>query len=451
MVLAHPRDILCRYLARRHAERTRFGELFTIHVSDLVSRADFVYLERVGAPVPICGHLARMHMGFMWEKEVESEMARRGYVHEPEYVARVIAELAFPDGHTERREYTLVAHPDFVLNPTRPEHIVEMKSTRWDKKEVEVIVRGQISMLRRFDYPFPEELWDEGTNAPRFPAFWNWLFQVAVYRWYHGWRRRVPVTLLAIFRNSVDEFNVPESGLRALLEAPVARGGPSTFDSRLAIVIQALELARRGYDPLHPLALAVIEQVHPIGMMGYIGNDDRLVTEGYTLPYFKLTNYDYERDAWIFAVWREVFGLSRRPILLGEPIPRMPVDVCREIQRRYRDAIDRICASSEPEKRMWCVLIRNCIMGAPNIAKAELVRYYATYLFPFLARLAGVLAERLNVPAVRIIRKAPVGVSRSPLQITEEAVEQKLERLEARLQEEPEVSETEPEELVPHI
>ena len=78
MAAVHPRDILCNYLARIHGERTRYGQLSIMHVSDLLQRKDLLYIERTISPAPVCHHLARMYQGFMWEKEIMREFAWKG-------------------------------------------------------------------------------------------------------------------------------------------------------------------------------------------------------------------------------------------------------------------------------------------------------------------------------------------------------------------------------------
>jgi len=388
MAAVHPKDILCNYLARIHGERTRYGQLSIMHVSDLLQRKDLLYIERTISPAPVCHHLARMYQGFMWEKEIMREFARYGYVHEPEYHARVVARLRYPSGREERREYTLLAHPDFVLNPSRPAHIIEMKTTRWGREEVISIVQGQYRTFRAFGVEVPQPFGLDENDEAHFPAFFDWILQCAWYRWYFGWRRRIRFTLFVIYRDAIAELELPDRALRAVWE--------SFWELNLKKTIVALDLARRySFRREIPFILAALDHLHITGLMGYISNDEILVEQGWTLPYIKLTTHKYPDDQWIFGRWRVHFGIRNRPPLANE-----------RFQGRKL---------SYAEAKRWQI------------------DFLMTRFMPHVAELAQFLIQRYDIPAVDIIRIEPVGVSRSPLRITEEAFEEKLRRIEELL------------------
>jgi len=390
MSLVHPRDIICNYLARIQAERTRYGQENVIHVSDLVTRKDFVYISRTISPVPMCHHLARMYTGYLWEKELIRDFQKYGYVHEPEYHARIRVKLRYPSGREEEREYTLLGHPDFVLNPTRPEHIIEMKTTRWEKQQVISIVQGQYRTLRAFGVEIPQPFGLDEEDKAHFPAFFNWVLQCAWYRWWFGRRRKVPFTLLVIYRDAVEEIELPE---RALFDV-----WNQFWELDLKKTIVALDLARRyGYQQNIPKILALLDHLYPTGLFGYISNDEQIVLQGWTLPYMKLTTPVWPDDLWIFNRWAYYWHIPRRPPLARERINNVTLG--------YADA-----------KRLY-------------------IDWLVAEFIPAMFDVAKVLIEHVDIPEVEIRKIEPIGVSRSPLQITEEAIIRKIQRIEKLLTE----------------
>ncbi len=454
-VSVHPREILYNFLARKHALRTRYGRFRTIHVSDVFSRLDFVYLERLGMLGRDVDELARMYTGIMWEHELIQEFANRGYTHEPEYVGEV--RIRHADG-TEVT-YSLIAHPDFVLNIRRPEHIVELKTTRWSRDEVEGIVRSQLDTLgsiygyygkrHREFWPFapgarpapPHEtflMYDAGT----WPIFYNVMGQIAFYRSIFGWRRRIRYTVCYVYRDGVYEYDIPDEFLRYMYESYVLW--------RLPYVAYALYLAERfGFEWWMPFYLVLVDVSSFYGLLGYIANDDLAVTSGTTIPIPPIVT-PTDKNLWQWKAFEAAFNVNlsemtfedsidvagvtwvvrRRIIMSAEEIKRLLTNLLIE-------EIERACHCSLGG---WFRRALDLIYG-PNLicrstAKRGVYRYFiilsgviGSWMDSFIDRFG------LPRPASEIIDGPKwFGVRRSPLKLVPELVEEEARALERKLE-----------------
>lgn len=418
-------EVLHSFLVRKHSERSRFGEYRTIHASDLVSRLDFIYLERLGMLPRDVHELARMCQGIMWEHELIQDLAHRGYVHEPEYIGEVVVNIG-----GQEIAYRLKAHPDFVLGPQRPRHIIELKTTRWEMDEVVGITTTHIytlsrvaryyELIHRVEYPQkPEDpLHTFYMYNPReFPAFYNVMGQLAVYRSIFGWRRKLKYTLLYVYWDRVYEFDLPDDLLRNLYETYIMQ--------RLPLVAYALYLAENlGWNRWVPPFLVALDISTLYGYLGYIANDSLAVRSQLTLPIPPIVTPKKENEEH-YAIFDAFWGINIRRVI------RTAEDVFEEFIERLGEAY----GMSDDDKTYMHVYFDpgpECFRDA----KSTLYRYLY-HMAGMSKALVETIVYSLNLPnpyQTQIVRPPTwFGVRRSPaktLRDLEEEVESKLRALE---------------------
>ncbi|RLI78209.1 hypothetical protein DRP04_10395 [Archaeoglobales archaeon] len=372
--------------------------------------------------------LARMYQGIMWEHELVQDLAHRGYVHEPEYIGEVVVNIG-----GREITYRLKAHPDFVLGPQKPVHVIELKTTRWEMRDVINITTAHIHTLERVaryyelvhrvrypDTPQDPQHTFYLYDPKQFPAFYNVMGQLAVYRSVFGWRRKVKYTLLYVYWDRVHEFDLPDDLLRNLYETYIMQ--------RLPLVAYALYLAENvGWNRWIPPYLVVLDISTLYGYLGYIANDTLAVKSQLTLPIPPIVtprNENYYAYQEFDAFWG--INLRRR------------IRTAEEVFEEYVEKLADAYGISDDDKTYMYVYFSpgpECFRDAKST-----VYRYLYYMAGMSKALVQTFVYSLNLPdpyQAQIV-KPPTwfGVRRSPaktLKDLEEEVESKLRALEEAL------------------
>ena len=381
-------DKICNFLRKKQRERSRFGLTRTVHVTDVTGRLDEVYLQRVLDTAPQCANLARMETGSLWERSLINLFREEGFVHEPQYIATI---------KTNRGDFRLVATPDFVREEVKPA-IYELKTTRWSFDEIagteefplRGIVPSQLNTLRGLDVDIPEY------DPREYGIFINVMGQLSAYRTVFGYRRKVPLYCIYIYRDQLREYELRDDLLKRYWE--------EYFMRRLPDTLSAVLMAERGFDKRIAILLWAREIINGTGLLGYITNQySPYVAMDLTLPLPPIHTPRRE-DMEYFRKIHEFFQLPFE----------MPIAV-EEVARNRGHVGDGVMA-------------RVGLPPIPTPAPEDYVEakrslyVYLRRLRAFLERTWALMASEVEPPRVEVLEIEWYGVKRSPLRKRRETV-----------------------------